>query len=133
MGYTPPWLKISQGSGVTNLYGNGVTTDDLLIYANPTDVRSKIMLYGGGGIDIIVTAGFNFNLYDGAVNPLRLSYNGTDMNITTPIADKNLALLTTGTGLLKFGTYGAQGDTVTSGYITILDNAGNSRKLAIIA
>ncbi len=51
---------------------------------------------------------------------------GSDSNI-------DLAITPKGTGNLKFGTHTASGDAAVSGYITIKDAAGNTRKLATIA
>jgi hypothetical protein len=47
-------------------------------------------------------------------------------------ADVDIGLTTKGTGTLKFGTYTAGASSVT-GYITVKDAAGNTRKLAVIA
>ncbi len=52
--------------------------------------------------------------------------DGTDANV-------DIALTPKGTGLLKFGTFGASGDVAITGFVTIKDAAGNSRKLAVIA
>lgn len=51
---------------------------------------------------------------------------GTDANI-------DLLLQGKGTGLVRFGTHTGGGDTVSNGYITIRDAAGNTRKLMTTA
>ncbi len=51
---------------------------------------------------------------------------GSDTNI-------DLRLSAKGTGVLRFGTYTALGAEVLAGYITIKDDAGNTRKVAVIA
>lgn len=51
--------------------------------------------------------------------------SGTDANI-------DLALTPKGTGLVRFGTHTATADTAISGYITIKDSGGTTRKLAVI-
>jgi hypothetical protein len=51
---------------------------------------------------------------------------GTDANI-------NLRLTPKGTGLVRFGSHASSGDTSITGYITILDDSGNQRKLAVIS
>lgn len=53
------------------------------------------------------------------------SVDGTDTNI-------DLALTPKGTGLVRFGTLTATADTAISGYITIKDSGGTTRKLAVI-
>lgn len=55
-----------------------------------------------------------------------LTGNGTDTNV-------DLLLQGKGTGLVKFGTHTGGGDTVSNGYITIRDAAGNTRKLMTTA
>tara|TARA_R110002020_G_scaffold105379_1_gene245829 strand:- start:3920 stop:4210 length:291 start_codon:yes stop_codon:yes gene_type:complete len=52
-------------------------------------------------------------------------YDGTDVVIST--AD-------VGSGVLKFGTFSADTDATThTGYITIKDSSGTSRKLAVVS
>ena len=54
-----------------------------------------------------------------------LSVQGSDTNI-------DLALTPKGTGVVQFGTLTATADTAISGYITIKDSGGTTRKLAVI-
>ena len=54
-----------------------------------------------------------------------LSVAGSDSNI-------DLTLNPKGTGVVQYGTHTATADTAISGYITIKDSAGNTRKLAVI-
>lgn len=58
-------------------------------------------------------------------NPARVTATGSDANI-------DLYLTTTGTGVLRFGTHTGSADVAITGYITIKDAAGNTRKLAVI-
>jgi len=51
---------------------------------------------------------------------------GSDTNI-------NLKLTPKGTGRVQYGTHTATSDTAISGYVEILDAAGNVRKLAVIS
>jgi hypothetical protein len=51
---------------------------------------------------------------------------GTDSNI-------DLSLTPKGTGVLKYGTHSAIGAETVTGYITIKDSAGNTRKLAVVS
>lgn len=61
-----------------------------------------------------------------ATNAPALSVRGSDTNI-------DLALTPKGTGLVRFGTLTANADAPITGYITIKDSAGTTRKLAVIA
>jgi hypothetical protein len=55
-----------------------------------------------------------------------MSAAGSDTNI-------DIALTPKGTGVLRFGTLTANADAPITGYITIKDSSGTTRKLAIIA
>ena len=59
-------------------------------------------------------------------NPPTLSGIGTDTNV-------DLRLLSQGTGVLRFGTHAAIVAETLTGFITIKDAAGNSRKLAVVS
>lgn len=52
--------------------------------------------------------------------------NGSDANI-------DLRLLPKGTGLIRFGTHSAIGAETVTGYITMKDDGGTSRKVAIVS
>jgi len=51
---------------------------------------------------------------------------GSDANV-------DLFLNVKGSGALRFGTHSATSDVAITGFITIKDAAGNSRKLAVIS
>jgi hypothetical protein len=57
--------------------------------------------------------------------PIQLLANGTDSNIDVWARSK-------GTGVLRFGTVTANADAPVTGYITIKDDGGSTRKLAVI-
>jgi hypothetical protein len=59
-------------------------------------------------------------------NPPQLSVAGDD-------TDVDLALTPKGSGVLKFGTHSGLAAETVSGYITIKDAAGNTRKLAVVS
>jgi len=131
MGYTPPFLFVQKVAGGWNVYGPGVTTGNVLtILADAIDADPSIIMTGGGNLALSTPA----NLLVYASGTLFAILNHTANNsVISPTADDNLFLNPTGTGKVKFGTYGAQGDTATSGYVTILSNDGTPRKLAVIA
>lgn len=136
MGFTPPFLDVRKVSGGWNVYGPSSTSnDDLDIYANTTDATSRIVLYGNAGIYFYTKAGSAIHFIDGLTDALKFLYNtaGNVYEITSVVDGKDLALLTTGTGVLKFGTYTAGAATDSTGYITIKDAAGNTRKLMVQA
>lgn len=59
-------------------------------------------------------------------NAVSISASGSDSNIDFAIAPK-------GTGVLRFGTHSALAAETVTGYITIKDSAGNTRKLAVVS
>jgi len=59
-------------------------------------------------------------------NAVTTSASGSDSNIDFAIAPK-------GTGVLRFGTHSAIAAETVTGYITIKDSAGNTRKLAVLS
>lgn len=66
-------------------------------------------------------------LYSGIASATpRIQSEGTDTNI-------DLRLLPKGTGAVRFGTHTANADAPIVGYITVKDDAGTLRKLAVIA
>jgi hypothetical protein len=133
MGYTPAQLELRQIAGGWTVHAPGDTTDDLKLYANRADTAALLMLYGGGAVVLTVAPNYNIDFNDTTVNFLRHRYTSPDVFIESPIADKNIYLKTAGTGLVKFGTRTAGGDTVSNGYMTILDAAGNTVKLMTTA
>ena len=60
---------------------------------------------------------------------LRIRHDGTDGEIDTLAGD----LFLNPTGSVKFGTHAAIGAETVTGYITVKDAAGNSRKLAVVS
>ena len=49
------------------------------------------------------------------------------------IANNSAVLTATAGGVVKFGTHSALAAEVVSGYITIQDAAGNTRKIAVVS
>lgn len=58
--------------------------------------------------------------------PVEIFADGSDANIDFKLQPK-------GTGVMQFGTHTSSSDAAVSGYITIKDAAGNTRKLAVIS
>lgn len=134
MGYTPPYLYVAKGTGQWVASSPSYTsTDDLILKANATDTNARLDLLGAGSIQFY-TAGANTVVFISTATPyLTVSYASPDVTVASVIADKNLSLTTAGTGKIKFGTYTAGAATDSTGYISILDAAGNARKLMVQA
>jgi len=127
-------LRISFATaGITNLYGGIASGDDLCIYCNAVDAQSYLKLFGNGSLWLAVASGGVISLYNGTTAFLDLRYVSPDVMVDSKYDGKNLFLRTTGTGLIKFGTYTAGAELASIGYIDILDAAGNARKLMVQA
>jgi hypothetical protein len=135
MGYIQPQFNVRKVAGGYSIFPEGVTTDDLYIYANPIDAYPLIRLEGNAGIRIQPTAGNPVTIYNAATTALQLQYEtgNNQFSITSMIDAKDLYLATTGTGVLKFGTHTGSGDVACNGSILVKDAAGNSRKLMTTA
>lgn len=93
--------------------------------------------------DKIVFTGFGGNIIEqientsSSVNYIRIqsAVTGNGPNILAGGSDTNIDLLlsTKGTGVLQFGTHAAITTETLSGYITIKDSGGTSRKVAIVS
>ena len=133
MGYTPPYLDVRKIGAHTDIYGIGVTGDYLRLYANQVDANCHLEIYGGSGAYIVLPNGESLQLKDNAgAEFLKFNWVTPDAQIST-LTNYNLALLPQGTGKVKFGAYSAGAATDSTGYITILDAAGNTRKLMVQA
>ena len=132
MGYTHPFLDVRKIAGGWSLTAPGATTDDLSLIAHAIDTIASVVIKGNGGVDIIMGGGSALSLY-GSNQFLDINYSTPDVNFSGIIADKNLFLNPAGTGKVKFGTYTGGAATDSTGYITILDAAGNTRKLMVQA
>jgi len=81
-----------------------------------------------------------YGTYTDASNYVRLGLNTTSTTLTiaaetagTGADDIDLAFTPAGTGTMKFGTHSAVAAETVTGYITIKDNGGTTRKLAVIS
>ena len=125
--------KFTYAANVSTIEGGHITGDDLILKANDTDTYPSIRMEGSGGIIGALKTSSAFVLEDEAVRFFQIYHAGTDAIIYSQVANDNIYLNPTGTGKVKFGTYAATGDTASNGYITILDAAGNTRKLMTCA
>ena len=118
-------FKVTKAAGSITLYPRQDTAaDDLVIYANSSDTSTYLKLNGAGAMQIgsgvsVQILGSNVILIGG-------------ISLTTN-ANNDLPLTPDGTGLVKFGTHTALGGEALSGYITIKDAGGTTRKLGVIS
>jgi hypothetical protein len=133
MGYTPPALQVRKIAGGFNVFPPTETTgDNLILYANGYDTYPNLTMLGNGATRYFLPDGESFNIYNAATKVWTIYQVGGSGEVTllSPVANNNIHLQTTGTGLVKFGTRTAAGDAASNGYITILDDAGNTVKLS---
>lgn len=96
--------------------------------------NNAVTMVGTGGATIgqfaHQTNGVNFlqvaNGANGSPVTLTAAIGGTDTNL-------DLRFITQGTGVLRFGTHTGNADAPITGYITIKDSGGTTRKLAVIS
>jgi hypothetical protein len=133
MGYTPAHLNVRKVAGGYSIFPNGVSGDDLGIYANEVDPSPVINLLGNNAIQYVCATGTSHLFSDLAANRLNMANSGTDYIIESLVDTHNIYLKPTGIGKIKFGTYDATPALASTGFIPILDAAGNARKLMVQA
>ena len=124
-------MTISYASSVTTVSGGGTTGDDIVIKANTVDLYPKIVFQGNSTLDLYSST--TIKLYASAANYAQLGVSGSDFQVTALGSNNNVALVPNGTGLVKFGTYTVKAAEVHTGYFTMLDQGGTSRKVMICA
>ena len=115
--------NIASGTGRYNFYAAGTAAN---VFVGTTSIGG---LVGSESLRATpVASAVNYLEANGAVTTAApiLSAAGSDTNI-------DLALTPKGTGNVRFGTLTANADAPITGYITIKDSSGTTRKLAIIA
>ena len=133
MGYTPPYLNVRKVAGGIAVDPGGASTEDLTIYPNGADTVAHIKLNGLSSVELHPAAGAGVDIFDYVTQYGSIGYASPDMIITCIIADKNISLVPSGTGKVKFGTFTGSGDVAVNGSISILDSGGSARKLATVA
>ena len=124
-------FRFSISGDFSQIIGHEDAGKDMVIYANDSDVRSRIFLFGDGSIQLDTASSIIFKLDNSEF--LNFDVDGTDNIVESVPDDDNLYLKTNGTGVVKFGTYSAKGAEAFDGFIPILDAAGNARKLMTCA
>lgn len=140
-------FKFDRVDAVTSgLYGSGNDTHKLRVYANSNNAFPFLELIGSGNIRVQLEGGDDFVIMTGGNDFFTfntagiISYmkggasNGDTMEIVANNADGNGEIfLNTGTAVVKFGTHTSLGAESLSGFITVKDAAGNTRKLAVVS
>lgn len=70
-------LTIKWSGDDTYIYGGFLTTQDLYLYANVTDLYPFIYIYGNDAIRMAVPAGKRLELYEGTTEFIRFDHSGS--------------------------------------------------------
>lgn len=117
-------------AGNMTLYGGGHTTDDLSLYANIADAYPYIKLFGTAGMRCHISLGFSLEVMEEATTVFQFYHDGSGAIVGSALDGHDLFLSTTGTGVVKFGTYTA-GLVVCTGTIAAKDAAGNATRILV--
>ena len=94
--------------------------NNALQFLNAASNRSAQVTHVGSGVNYVELVG------SVTTSAVQVNAKGSDTNI-------DLALSGKGTGVLSFGAHTAIGSEALSGYITIKDSGGTTRKLAVVS
>lgn len=126
------YLQMEGSSSLARMIAVGDSTD-ISIYAQPKGAGSYIIQNTSGRIATFDSGGSSTsrvnNLYfrnaaTGA--PPEIRAQGSDTNV-------DLSLVPQGTGVLRFGTHSAIASETVTGFITVKDSGGTTRKLAVVS
>jgi hypothetical protein len=129
----------------TSSFGSSIEGVDNTLWASyqPLNIVASVLgLYTTGGNAIALgTSGSTPQMYvtdtTSAVNFAQITGSATGNAVTASAAgsDSNIdfAITPKGTGNVRFGTHSAIAAETVTGYITIKDSAGNTRKLAVLS
>jgi hypothetical protein len=137
------FLVAHTASAVNYLQVTGAATGGGVVFSSQgTDANVNMnYLAKGNAAHIFATSGYTPQFVvahtASAVNYLEATGNvtGSSPYISAKGSDTNidLALVPKGTGVVKFGAHTGSSDVAITGYITIKDANGNTRKLAVIS
>jgi len=120
-------------SNISTISGGGVTGDKLYLKANTIDDWPRFRMDGLGWFGFDVPTGSGIYISEQATDFVHFKQSGGDSIIYARPNNNNLYLQTAGTGVVKFGTHNAITTETNSGYITIKDSGGTSRKLCVVS
>lgn len=132
--FTNDWTRTRFGGSDAAAWGLGNGGAGMIGYANGNaslEVRDKQVSLGGTYLAEALRAEQN----GGSYNRVVVQSTSNAFNFSQIVADSDavncdLALAGKGSGVLRFGTYAASALAVT-GYVTIKDSAGNTRRLLV--
>ena len=146
------FLQVSTTGTKTTIEGGGTTGDDLTMKANSVNAYPLFGMLGNSHMYISVPLTASFYVNHGVNKSLNVSYaanvttvrggnvTGDDLILKGNNVDGDKItvegagdIFLEPTGLVKFGTYAAIVAETLQGYVTIKDEAGNSRKVAVVA
>ena len=125
--------------------GSGTQEEVIRLFANITDHAHRASLsFGNGGMTYRERSGAGHGIFTAVYNdsvtagvraiPKGSASAAVVLEANSEVGDNaNLIARGAGTGLFGFGTWASNADAAVNGYVTIVDAAGNSRKLATIA
>lgn len=125
--------------------GSGTQEEAVRLFANVTDAAHRASFsFADGGMTYRERSGSGHGIFTAVYNAsvtagLRVipGYTGSPAVVIDAHSeaggDANLIAKGAGTGLFGFGTWTSNADAAVNGYVTIVDAAGNTRKLATIA
>lgn len=117
-------LQLSSVALLVGASSSGPTVDD--------EDTSYLRTASPGGV-----AGFRaYGSRTDASNYERIALDGDDLKLEsagTGTANRDLGLIPAGTGVVKFGTHSAIGSETVTGFITIKDSGGTTRKIAVVS
>ena len=138
-----PALFITHTASAVNYWAlNGSATGgnlDLIAAGSDANIQTRIFSKGSGNLILAGNGAHQVRVVPvaSAVNTIDLSGSATGNAVTASAAgsDSNIdfAITPKGTGVLRFGTHSAIAAETVTGYITIKDSAGNTRKLAVLS
>ena len=132
MGYHIPPLEVRKVAGGWNAYPPSVKTgDNLTIFPNYADTYPTIILKGTG--DLVLQNQGSFKFVYNTTEFLNLYLNAGHCYLQSKENNKDLYLLTSGSGVVGFGTHTGSGDVACNGSILVKDSGGTLRKLMTTA
>jgi hypothetical protein len=117
---TLPTIRVAGSDTNVGLSLTSKGSGALQVYTNDTAQLQFVVSHTASAVNYVSVTG------SATGNAVTIAAAGSDTNIDMAITPK-------GSGNVRFGTHSAVGAETITGYITIKDSAGNTRKLAVIS
>jgi hypothetical protein len=121
-GVPPVWR--ARGSDTNVGFGLDTQGTGAYTFTSGSFGRTNFKIFGSAGVDYITV--------DAGTGSVPLAAEGTSANIDIHLISKGSGAVRLGTSV-RFGSFTSSVDAAINGYVTIVDDAGNTRKLATIA